>query len=284
MRYRWILTLFLFALTATVWLAVWWEAPSKYLTVSFLNVGQGDAILITAPNRNQVLIDGGPNQSVVRELGQAMPFYDHSIDLVMASHPDQDHIGGLPEVFERFEVSGFIEPAFKAETIIYKNLQQKVTDEKATHLIAQKGTKIILGPGVILEVLLARPWMLGPRGGKPDTNASSIVVRLSYASTTFLFTGDLPMKYENQLAYAEPFKVKADVLKVSHHGAKTSSSYYFLKMVKPEYAVISVGENNRYGHPNPETLNWLASVGAQTLQTKDLGTVTLKSDGITVGF
>ncbi|MFA6253974.1 MAG: MBL fold metallo-hydrolase [Candidatus Paceibacterota bacterium] len=283
MKYRFGLIFFLFILTITVWLAVWWETPSKYLTVAFLDVGQGDAILITAPNKNQVLVDGGPNLSVIRALGQVMPFFDHSIDLVMESHPDQDHIGGLPEVFNRYQVAGFIEPKFPAETAVYKNLQAKIVDEKSTHLIAQTGTKIILGQSVSLEILSAKPWTLGPRGGKPDTNNSSIVARLTYASTTFLFTGDLPAKAENQLAYAEPVKIKADVLKVAHHGAKTSNSLAWLKAVKPEYAVISVGANNRYGHPSAETLSWLRTIGAQVLQTKDLGTITLKSDGKTVG-
>ena len=284
MRYRWGFIFLLFIFTVTTWLAVWWETPSQYLTVAFLNVGQGDAILITAPNRNQVLIDGGPNQSVVRALGQAMPFFDHSIDLVMESHPDQDHIGGLPEVFNRYQVAGFIEPKFPARTNIYKNLQEKVEAEGSAHLIAQVGTKIILGRDVSFEVLSAKPWQLGPRGGQPDTNNSSIVARLTYASTTFLFTGDLPVKASDQLALAQADKIKADVLKVSHHGAKSSNSLLFLKTVKPEYAVISAGADNRYGHPGVETLAWLKTVSAEILQTKDLGTITLKSDGATVGF
>ncbi|MFA5001050.1 MAG: ComEC/Rec2 family competence protein [Candidatus Paceibacterota bacterium] len=284
MKYRWFFIFLLLIFTTTVWLAIWWETPSQYLTVNFLDVGQGDAILITAPNRKQVLIDGGPNQTVVRELGQVMPFFDHSIDLVMASHPDQDHIGGLPEVFNRYQVAGFIEPKFPAKTSVYQNLQEKIKEEESTHLIAQVGTKIILGRDVSLEILSAKPWQLGPRGGQPDTNNSSIVARLTYASTTFLFTGDLPTKASDQLAWAQASKIKADVLKVSHHGAKSSNSFLFLKTVKPEYAVISVGVDNRYGHPSVETLAWLETVGAEILQTKDLGTITLKSDGQTVGF
>ena len=126
--------------------------------------------------------------------------------------------------------------------------------------------------------------MLGPRGGKPDTNNSSIVARLTYASTTFLFTGDLPVKMGNSLAFSEPKKIKTDVLKVSHHGAKSANSLIFLKATNPEYAIISVGADNRYGHPSAETLGWLKTVGAQILQTKDLGMITLKSDGTTVGF
>lgn len=284
MKYRWGLIFVLFILVTTVWLAVFWEAPSKYLTVSFLDVGQGDAILITAPNRNQILIDGGPDRSVIRALGQAMPFFDRSIDLVLESHPDQDHIGGLSEVFDRYSINGFMEPNFEADTSVYKKLEQDVTQEKAEHVIAKTGTKIILSPGVVLEILSAKPWMLGPRGGKPDTNNSSIVARLTYASTSFLFMGDLPVKMEDQLMAQESEKIKTDVLKVSHHGAKSSNNLAFLKVAKPEYAIISVGAKNRYNHPSPETLGWLQAVGAQILQTKDLGTITLKSDGVAVGF
>jgi competence protein ComEC len=283
-KIRWLTLGVLLVLTILVWLLVFYSEPSKFLTVSFLDVGQGDAILITAPNKNQVLIDGGPNQGVVRELGQTLPFFDRSIDLVIASHPDQDHIGGLPEVFNRYHIAGFMEPRFEAETQAYQNLQEKVVEEKSTHLIAKAGTKIILGQDVFLEVLSAKPWMLGPRGGKPDANNSSIVARLSYASTTFLLMGDLPIKASEQLAWTQSNKIKADVLKVSHHGAKNSSSLAFLKIVKPEYAVISVDENNHYNHPSLETLNWLKQVKAEILQTKDLGTITLKSDGQSVGF
>ena len=284
MKYRFALIFLLFIFTAATWLAVWWETPSKYLTVAFLDVGQGDAILITAPNNNQVLIDGGPDRSVIRALGQAMPFYDRSIDLVLESHPDQDHIGGLPEVFDRYNITGFIEPAFVAETSVYQKLEEDVTKEKSSHLIAQAGTKIILSPEVILEIIEAKPATWGPRGGKPDTNYSSIIAKLTYASTSFLFMGDASIKLENKLLATEAGELKADVLKVAHHGAKSSNSLALLRAIKPEIAIISVGAKNRYNHPSPETINWLKIIGAEILQTKDLGTIKLKSDGISVGF
>lgn len=284
MRYRWFLIFLLSIFTLTVWSAVWREAPSHYLVVDFLDVGQGDAILITAPNRNQVLIDGGPSRSVVRALSQVMPFYDRSLDLVISSHPDLDHVGGLVEVFKRYQIDGFLEPAFQADTIAYKNLKVAVADEGAVSMIAQKGTKVILAPDVYLEVLSAQPATRGPRGGKPDANNSSIVAKLNYRQTSFLFTGDIPAKLGDKLVITEAKNLGADVLKVSHHGAKTSNSLLFLKTVKPRYAVISVGENNRYGHPSKETLSWLETIKAQVLQTKDLGIITLKSDGVSVGF
>lgn len=284
MKYRWGLIFLLFIFTTTVWGMVWWETPSKYLTVAFLDVGQGDAILITAPNKNQVLIDGGPDRSVIRALGEAMPFYDRSIDLVLGSHPDQDHIGGLSEVLERYKVTGFLESAFEATTAVYQKVQEGVKEEKASHLIAKEGTKIILAPDIYLEILSAKPATWGPRGGKPDSNYSSIVAKLTYASTSFLFMGDASLKLENQLLAQNSRALKADVLKVSHHGAKSSNSLTFFKTVKPELAIISVGEKNRYNHPSPETIGWLKLAGIQALQTKDLGTIKLKSDGISVGF
>lgn len=284
MKYRFGLIFLLFIFTVTVWLAVWWETPSQYLMVDFLDVGQGDAILIIAPNNNQVLVDGGPDRSVIRALGQAMPFYDRSIDLVLESHPDQDHIGGLPEVFDRYNIAGFIEPAFVADTSVYKKLEEDVTKEKSSHLIAKAGTKIILDKNVFLEIIEARPATWGPRGGKPDSNYSSIIAKLTYASTSFLFLGDASIKLENQLLVNQAGKLKADVLKVAHHGAKSSNSLALLRAVKPEIAIISVGVKNRYNHPSPETLGWLKTIGADILQTKDLGTIKLKSDGVSVGF
>jgi competence protein ComEC len=284
MKYRWGFIFLLLILNLVVWTTVWWETPSQYLEVAFLDVGQGDAILITAPNRNQVLIDGGPDRSVIRALGEVMPFYDRSIDLVLTSHPDQDHIGGLLEVFDRYEVAGFIEPAFEAETAVYQNLEESVQEEQSSHLVAQAGTRITLGSGVVLDVIEARPATWGPRGGKPDTNYSSIIAKLTYASTTFLFMGDASEKLNKQLMATKKSELRADVLKVGHHGAKSSNSLAFLKLVKPEISVISVGAKNRYNHPSPETLDWLKAINTEVLQTKDLGTIKLKSDGVSIGF
>ncbi|HRZ30254.1 MAG TPA: MBL fold metallo-hydrolase [Candidatus Paceibacterota bacterium] len=284
MRYRWSFIFLLVTLNLSVWFGVWWETPSRYLEVAFLDVGQGDAILITAPNRNQVLIDGGPDRSVIRALGEVMPFYDRSIDLVLTSHPDQDHIGGLLEVFDRYDIAGFIEPAFEAGTAVYQNLEELVQEEQSSHLIAQAGTRITLGSGVTLDVIEAKPATWGPRGGKPDTNYSSIVAKLTYASTSFLFMGDASLKLENQLLYKDSGELKADVLKVAHHGAKSSNSLAFFKAVNPDLAIISVNAKNRYNHPRPEVLAWLEQLNIETLQTKDLGTIKLKSDGVSIGF
>lgn len=278
MKYGWGLIIFLLISNILVWFIVQLETPSKYLKVSFLDVGQGDAILITAPNRNQVLIDGGPDRSVARALGKVIPFYDRTIDLVLETHPDADHIGGLPEVFSRYQVNGFIRPSYEASTNVYKKLQQSIKAEELAQLVAKEGTEINLGSDVSLEIIAAGV------GKKSDVNSASLVTRLTYASTSFLFLGDAPIKIENSLVVKNGKKIKADVLKVSHHGGKSSNSFYFFKAVKPEYAVISVGAKNRYNHPSPETLAWLKQLGSEILQTKELGNINLKSDGVSVGF
>lgn len=284
MRYRWTLISFLVLINFLTWTIVWRATPTGDLEVAFLDVGQGDSILITAPNGNQLLIDGGPDRQVLRSLGSVMPFFDRTIDLVIASHPDMDHIGGLPEVFENYEVLGFIEPNFQADTNAYAKLQVLVREEESTHFFAKAGTKIKLSPSVVLEVLEAKPATWGPRGGKPDANYSSIVVKLTYASTSFLFMGDAPVKLERELLAKYPAKLPANVLKISHHGAKSSNSLTFLRAVKPQISIISVGAKNRYKHPSPETLAWLEQVRTKVLMTKDLGTIKLKSDGLSVGF
>lgn len=284
MRYRWALISFLVLINFLTWAIVWRATPTGDLEVAFLDVGQGDSILITAPNGNQLLIDGGPDRQVLRSLGLVMPFFDRTIDLVIASHPDMDHIGGLPQVFENYEILGFMEPNFRADTNAYKKLQTLVREEDSTHFFAKAGTKIKLSPSAELEVLEAKPATWGPRGGKPDANYSSIVAKLTYASTSFLFMGDAPIKLERELLARYPAKLQANVLKVSHHGAKSSNSSAFLRVVKPQISVISVGAENRYKHPSPETIAWLEQVKTKILQTKDSGTIKLKSDGVSVGF
>jgi competence protein ComEC len=256
-----------------IWLSVW---PSRQplLTVAFLDVGQGDAIFITAPNGNQILIDGGPGRKVLSELGQVMPFYDRSIDLIIATHPDSDHIGGLPAALDNYEVAGFLEPAVACANAICDALEAKVIAEPAREIIASRGEKIILDDGVELEILSPAGTALSN-----DTNTASVVAKLTYGSTSFLFTGDTPKTIENYLIAKEGEKLDVDVLKVGHHGSDTSSSPEFLAATSPAIAVISVGQDNRYGHPKASVIDLLAQSGVKILRTDQEGRVILKSDG-----
>lgn len=255
--------------------ANWREERNGILTVAFLDVGQGDAIYIEAPNGNQVLIDGGPSKAVLRELSKVMPFYDRSIDVVIATHADQDHVGGLPDVLKKYKVKIFMEPGVSGESSSYKELEKIVSQGDTLgikKILARRGMEIHLGDRAILQILFPDR---DPSG--MDTNVASIVARLVYGENEFLLTGDSPQNIENYLVSLGG--LQSDVLKVGHHGSKTSSGQAFVSAVSPQYAVISVGKDNKYGHPNKEVLDILNNFGAKILRTDEQGRIIFKSDG-----
>lgn len=265
--------------------AAWREEGNGVLTVAFLDVGQGDSIFIEAPNGNQVLIDGGPNKAVLRELSKIMPFYDRSIDVVLATHADSDHIGGLPDVLEKYKVGLFLETGVPSDSAVYQELESRIlnyeSSGKTKKILARRGMEIDFGQGAILEILFPIIIFEGM-----ETNSSSIVARLVYGENEFLLTGDSPIAIENYLIFQEDLKssndnsLQSDVLKVGHHGSKTSTSPKFIEAVAPEYAVISVGADNKYGHPNQEVVDLFNKLGIKTLRTDINGRIIFKSDGI----
>lgn len=273
----WVIILTLFFANIAVWYAVYQERPDGILRVSFLDVGQGDAILILAPNRNQVLIDGGPGRGTLRALGRVLPFYDRSIDLVVATHPDADHIGGLPDVFRRFRVAGVLDTDVSAETDFYDLYVKEREAESATRIVAQSGLRVILDDDVYFDIF----W---PSAGttRLETNDASVTGRLVYGDTAFMLTGDLSEKYEKILVESYGKKLESTVLKAGHHGSNTSSGKSFVGFVAPDYAIISAGRDNRYGHPHASVLETFVAIGAKVLRTDEMGTITFKSDGRTV--
>ncbi|NBD73739.1 MBL fold metallo-hydrolase, partial [Patescibacteria group bacterium] len=189
----------------TAALAVWGELTAQgdgELSVVFLNVGQGDAVLITAPNRTQVLIDGGADGArVLRELGAVLPFWDRSIDVVLATHPDADHIGGLPAVFARFSVSHALTSGAESDTDLDEALLGAIAAEGAAHTHARRGGRVVLDEeaGVVLEILYPDRSV----ADDADTNDASIVARLVYGEREFLFTGDVSRDVEEYLLWLD---------------------------------------------------------------------------------
>jgi beta-lactamase superfamily II metal-dependent hydrolase len=259
-----------------IWGAVFAENRAGQLTVAFLDIGQGDAIFIEAPNGNQILIDGGPNKKILSELSKLMPFYDRSIDMVIASHPDKDHIGGLPEVLSKFYVETVLEPGVSSNTAVYKEFENVIKNKNIKKVLARRGMKIWIdkNDGIYLDILFPNRDTTGW-----NTNDASIVARLVYKNSSFVFTGDSPQKIERYLAYTDGKKLKSDVLKLGHHGSKTSTSKIFLGSVFPQYAIISAGLKNRYGHPHKETLDLLKKFEIPFLETSKEGTIIFKTDG-----
>lgn len=259
-----------------IWVAAMRADRHGELTVAFLDIGQGDAIYIEAPNGNQMLVDGGPSGSaVLRALGQVMPFYDRSLDLVLATHPDQDHVGGLPAVLDRMQVNGVVTTENISGTGAYAAFEEAIKNEHTRRILARAGERITLDQGVVLEILFpdrnARGW---------ETNMGSIVARLSYGNESFLLTGDSPQAIEKYLVGKNGGALHSTVLKLGHHGSRTSSWREFLSAVNPEYTVISAGLNNKYGHPHKEVLDLLAELKIPELSTINRGTIVFKTDGI----
>lgn len=249
--------------------------PPPRLTVSFLDVGQGDAILVEGPTGIQMLVDGGKDRSVLRRLPGVMGPLDRTIDIVVATHPDADHIGGLPDVLARYRVSHFLEQGKEGETGTFERLEEAAARERtATVRTVGQGTRIALGGGAYADVL-------HPEGNVErlrDTNDASIVMRVVYGETEFMLTGDAPEWVEDRLVDRYGSALASDVLKAGHHGSKTSTAGAFLEAVDPAIVVVSAGRDNSYGHPHPEVLERIAASGAALFATMD-GTVTLASDG-----
>lgn len=253
---------------------------NDYLKVVFLDVGQGDAIYIESPNGKQILIDGGPDAKLLSSLSKIMPFADRSIDMVMFTHPDMDHIGGLPVLLDNYTVSNIIENGSFSDSDVYTSLEEKIKSNKINKIIAKKGTRIVLDKekNIFVDILFPDrdPNTL-------ESNDASIVAKLIYGDTSFMFTGDASIYTENQLWWNEQdTTLDSDVLKLGHHGAKTSSSILWLMKVTPDIAIISSGKNNRYGHPNKEVLDRLDDLEIPYLKTSDEGNIIFKSDGVKI--
>lgn len=261
---------------AIILLVVWiMGRPDGRLHVAFLDVGQGDAIFIQTPTGRQLLVDGGRYPSVtLAQLGREMPFWDRSIDLVIATHPDDDHVGGLVDVLERFKVSRLItNGAIEASDTAYGVLLSAAEDRDTPIHPAQIGETILLDSGVRLEILHS-----GGATANENQNDASVVARLTYGDLSVLLTGDAEAGAESELVQ-EGWPLDAVILKAGHHGANTSSSAPFLQSVSPQVVIISAGRDNSYGHPHPAMLARVAAIGAMVLRTDESGTLELVSDG-----
>jgi len=247
---------------------------STLLCVVFLDVGQGDAIFIQSPSGKQMLIDSGRDSSVLRQLGEVMSFSDRNIDYVLATHPDADHIGGLAVVLDRFSVSNVIRTENESDTGMWEVVERKIEEEGAVVHYVRRGQRYDLGSNVYIEILFP-----DIDASELESNTSSIVARLVYSDTAFMFTGDSPKSIEEYLVLVEGENLESDVLKAGHHGSRTSTSELFLAEVDPEYAVISAGKDNSYGHPHLEVTDMLFNFGVETLNTAEEGNVVFWSDG-----
>ncbi len=267
------LALLLVLASGLLWLAA--SAPDGgRLTVTFLDVGQGESILIEGPEGHRILVDGGPSgEAITAALGRQLPFYDRRLDLVLLTHPQLDHMGGLPAVVEEYSVARVLSSPIEVDTAAYRAWSQAVSDNGIPELAVRRGQTIDLGDGAHLAVLSAGQEQTADAD---DLNDSSVVLRLTMGHVAFLLTGDITEDGETSLI-STGTDLDATVLKVAHHGSNTSTSPAFIRRTTPLIDVISVGANNRFGHPTSDTLDRLA--GDLILRTDQQGDITLSTDG-----
>lgn len=246
------------------------------LKAYFFDVGQGDAIFIEAPNGNQILVDGGPDNAVLQKLGETMPFYDKDIDLVVLTHSDADHVTGLIEVLDRYEVKNIVYSNIVRKSALYEAWQEAVAEEGTNVIDPVAGNTIDLGNGATLSVL--NPAELLGSKTMEKTNNESVVMMLKYGETEILLTGDIEARAERQIIMNNA-ALDADILKIAHHGSKTSTTEEFVYEVSPQIAIIQVGANNRYGHPTQEILSRLENFGIRYYRTDIDGNIMVISDG-----
>lgn len=247
-------------------------APQRHeLLVTFLDVGQGDAVLITAPNGNRLLYDAGPpSGAVLAALGAELSYFDKRIAFMVASHPDADHIGGYLDVLRHFSPRVYLDGHTRSQSADFVALESLLGAGHVERRTLQAGSRISLGAGVYADVLAplqdAKKELL-------STNDSSVVLLVHYGASRVLLTGDMESPAEAQLVSRYGGALYATVLKAGHHGSKSSTSALLLAAVKPTFVVISAGKNNRYGHPSPAALSRIQASGATALETMERGSI-----------
>lgn len=271
-------------LAVLIWYAVFYFDFHQNLLVTFFDVGQGDAIFIEAPNGNQILVDGGPGDKVLAKLGSKLPFWDRSLDLLVLTHAHADHVGGLLEVLRRYQIGAVLESGEEYSTPEYQEWRRLIKEKNIPVIVARRGQVVYIGKEIKLDVL--SPFQNYNGVSLKNPHDANVVSRLSHGENSFLLMGDAEKSLEFRLLFeslSSKFLVlSSQVLKVGHHGSKTSSSEEFLKIVSPRFAVIQVGRKNRYGHPHQEVLDRLVAIGAKILRTDLEGDIGFTSDDLSL--
>jgi competence protein ComEC len=254
---------------------IYYFSSEKNLKIIFLNVGQGDAILIRTIKGENILIDGGPNKNIIFKLDSYIPFYERKIDLMILTHPDPDHLNGLVEVLKRYPTRKVFYNGVKDNDLTYSEFLKIIEEKKIEKEVVWLGKNFEFKNGKI-EIFYPFENLSGLEF--KNDNDSSIVFKLTYGKIRILFTGDATKKIEEKLI-ENNLDLEAEILKVAHHGSKDSTSLNFLEKVKPIYAIISVGEN-KFGHPSLRVLKNLEKIKTKVLRTDQLDDIIFETNGV----
>jgi len=246
--------------------------PDGKLHVYFLDVDQGDAILLVSPSGKQVLIDGGPNTTVLEHVGKYLSFFDRTIELLILTHPDADHVTGAPEILSRYRIERVLFPGTQHSSGRYEAFLSYLEEQGVTIIEPDPSIDIDLGDGLVLDIVWPTPEVFGTK--PKNANNPSVVVRALFGDTSILLTGDIEKEAETSIL-AMGTDIRSTILKVAHHGSKTSSSTGFLLAAQPELAIISVGRDNHFGHPHPDVIERYRQMGIPVRTTAEEGTISL---------
>ena len=270
---RWYILLVLVFVSLILWTVVFHESRNGILTFAVLNIGQGDALFIESPTGTQVLVDGGPNNALMKEISAVVPWYDRHIDMLVITNPDKDHYEGFIKALDKYSVDVVLEPGTSNPYQAYTVLENKIAEKKIPRILARRGQIVDLGGGAYLQILFPDRDVSGL-----SSNDGSIVMRLVYGATSVALQGDSTAGIEHYLVgLGTP--LKSTILKAGHHGSRTSSTEEYVSSVSPEYTVISSGLNNSYGHPHKETLDTMNKLSIPVFDTCNNGRLVFQSDG-----
>ncbi|MFZ2205828.1 MAG: ComEC/Rec2 family competence protein [Minisyncoccia bacterium] len=257
-----------------------WQNSHKGLTFVVLDVGQGDALFIESPTGTQIMFDVGPPRKVLGPLSQVMSPFDKSIDAVVITNPDADHIGGFLDILKTYQVGEVFSSGTISDSKTYKNLETEIKNKNIPNTLVKKGMRLDIGGGAVIDILFpdrdVSAW---------STNDGSVVARLSYGNTSIMLTGDAT-KVTEKIILSENSQniLRSSILKVGHHGSRGSTSLEFAQAVLPLYSLISVGKSNKYGHPHQDALDILKQINSDVFRTDMLGSIVVKSNGDKLKF
>lgn len=271
---RWYILLLLIIISIVLFSVILHEDRNSILTFEVLNIGQGDALWIESPTGFQVIVDGGPDNALMKEIPKVMPWYDRHIDMIVVTNPDKDHYEGFLSLLKKYKVDTVLEPGTTSKTETYALLEEEISDNKIEKVIAQRGQVIDLGGGAYLQVLFPDRDISGL-----SSNDGSLVMKLVYGDTSVMLQGDSTEKIEDYLLTLGTTTLKSTILKAGHHGSRTSSSEEYVGAVAPEWVAVSSGIRNDYGHPHKETLETMHKLGIPTYDTCNNGRLIFQSDG-----
>lgn len=264
----------LVSVSVVLWYVVINEDRKGILTFAVLDVGQGDSLFIESPTGVQVLVDGGPGKNLMKEISKVLPWYDRRIDMLVVTNPDRDHYEGFIPLLDKYKVDVVLEPGTNNTNEAYKVLEDKIISKNIPKIIVERGEIVDLGAGAYLQILFPDRDISGL-----SPNDGSIVMRLVYGDTSVMLQGDSTARIEEYILSLDGEKLKSTILKAGHHGSKTSSIEAYVSAVSPDWAVISSGANNSYGHPHKETIDTLTKLNIPALNTCNNGRIIFESDG-----